>query len=182
MARSIFSLFDEYQSNENAKHTPRAMKENARQGFFNGSVPPYDFRKVDAEIQGNKGKKKRLEIAPAEAAMVNRIFRLYLDGYQVHALGVKGIAAHLNECGLTMRGNRWRKTVIHEMLTNRLYLGDYTFNKIEAKSRRQKPESECITFSIEQTVSPDTSPRVNRDSPTVHRTRCRRGSSQRPPS
>jgi DNA invertase Pin-like site-specific DNA recombinase len=31
MARSIFSLFDEYQSKENSKHTLRAMKENARQ-------------------------------------------------------------------------------------------------------------------------------------------------------
>jgi site-specific DNA recombinase len=58
MARSIFSLFDEYQSRENAKHTLRAMKENARQGFFNGPTPPYGFRKVEAETQGNKGKEK----------------------------------------------------------------------------------------------------------------------------
>jgi hypothetical protein len=69
---------------------------------------------------------------------------------------VKGIAAHLNERGLTMRGNRWRRTVIHEMLTNRLYLGEYTFNKIEAKTRRLKPESEWITFLIEPIITADT--------------------------
>ena len=34
MARKLFSLFDEYQSKENAKHTLRAMKENARQGYL----------------------------------------------------------------------------------------------------------------------------------------------------
>jgi site-specific DNA recombinase len=34
------ALFDEYQSKENAKHTLRAMKENARQGFWNGALPP----------------------------------------------------------------------------------------------------------------------------------------------
>jgi site-specific DNA recombinase len=156
MARSIFNLFDEYQSKENAKHTLRAMKENARQGFFNGSNPPYGFRKVEAEILGNKGKKKRLEIDPAEAAIVNRIFQLYLSGYQGQSLGVKGIAAHLNERGLTMRGSRWKRTIIHEMLTNRLYLGEYTFNKIEAKTRRLKPESEWITFQIEPIITPDT--------------------------
>jgi hypothetical protein len=156
MARRIFSLFDEYQSKENAKHTLRAMKENARQGFFNGSLPPYGFRKVEAETQGNKGKKKRLEVDPPEAAMVNRIFQLYLTGYQGQALGVKGIAAHLNERGLTMRGNRWRRTIIHEMLTNRLYLGEYTFNKIEAKTRRLKSESEWITFQIEPIITADT--------------------------
>jgi hypothetical protein len=32
MIRQIMALFDEYQSKENAKHTLRAMKENARQG------------------------------------------------------------------------------------------------------------------------------------------------------
>jgi site-specific DNA recombinase len=33
MIRQIMALFDEYQSRENAKHTLRAMKENARPGF-----------------------------------------------------------------------------------------------------------------------------------------------------
>ena len=41
MIRQIMALFDEYQSKENAKHTLRAMKENARQGFWNGSLAPY---------------------------------------------------------------------------------------------------------------------------------------------
>jgi DNA invertase Pin-like site-specific DNA recombinase len=36
MMRQVISLFDEYQSKENGKHTLRAMKENARQGFWNG--------------------------------------------------------------------------------------------------------------------------------------------------
>jgi DNA invertase Pin-like site-specific DNA recombinase len=34
MVRQILNLFDEYQSKENAKHVLRAMKENARQGFW----------------------------------------------------------------------------------------------------------------------------------------------------
>jgi len=33
MLRQIVTLFDEYQSKENAKHTLRAMCENARQGY-----------------------------------------------------------------------------------------------------------------------------------------------------
>jgi DNA invertase Pin-like site-specific DNA recombinase len=40
MMRQIMALFDEYQSKENAKHVIRALKENARQGFWNGSLPP----------------------------------------------------------------------------------------------------------------------------------------------
>jgi DNA invertase Pin-like site-specific DNA recombinase len=38
MMRQIMALFDEYQSKENAKHVLRALKENARQGFWNGSA------------------------------------------------------------------------------------------------------------------------------------------------
>ncbi len=46
MMRRIMALFDEYQSKENAKHVLRALKENARQGFWNGSLPPIGYRVV----------------------------------------------------------------------------------------------------------------------------------------
>src|SRR5260370_17607996 len=48
MIRQIMALFDEYQSKENAKHTLRAMKENARQGFWNGSLPPIGYPILEA--------------------------------------------------------------------------------------------------------------------------------------
>ena len=44
MMRQIMALFDEYQSKENAKHVMRALKENALQGFRNGSLPPIGLR------------------------------------------------------------------------------------------------------------------------------------------
>lgn len=162
MARRIFSLFDEYQSKENAKHTLRAMKENARQGFFNGSTSPYGFRKVEVAAPGNKGKKKRLEVDPAEAAIVNRIYQLHLYGHQGQFLGVRGIAVHLNERGISLRGKRWRKSFIHDLLTNRLYLGEYSFNKIEAKTRRQKPESEWVSIEVDPIVDAETFDQVQK--------------------
>jgi DNA invertase Pin-like site-specific DNA recombinase len=45
MMRQIMALFDEYQSKENAKRVLRALKENARQGFWNGSLPPIGYRR-----------------------------------------------------------------------------------------------------------------------------------------
>jgi len=63
MMRQIMALFDEYQSKETAKHVLRAMRENARQGFWNGSLPPIGYRVVAAEQRGAKVK-KRLEINP----------------------------------------------------------------------------------------------------------------------
>jgi DNA invertase Pin-like site-specific DNA recombinase len=53
MMRQIMALFDEYQSKENAKHVLRAMNENARQGFWNGALPPIGYRIVAAEQRGS---------------------------------------------------------------------------------------------------------------------------------
>ncbi len=162
MARRIFSLFDEYQSKENAKHTLRAMKENARQGYFNGSTVPYGFRAVELGNIGNKGKKKRLEIDPSEAAVVNTIYRLYLEGHEGRDLGVKEIAEYLNSRGITMRGGKWRRTMIGKVVANRIYLGEYAFNKRDSRTLKVKPESEWVTISVPPIVDPEMFQRVAR--------------------
>ena len=46
----IFELIDEYESNINGFHTLRAMKENARQGYFNGSRPKFGFKVVTQNV------------------------------------------------------------------------------------------------------------------------------------
>jgi len=43
----IFELIDQYESDMNGFHTLRAMKENARKGFYNGSYPRYGFKVVE---------------------------------------------------------------------------------------------------------------------------------------
>jgi hypothetical protein len=55
------------------------LKENARQGFWNGSLPPIGYRVVAAEQRGAKVK-KRLEIDPLHADTVRLIYRLALQG------------------------------------------------------------------------------------------------------
>ena len=104
MARKIFSVFDEYQSKENGKHTLRAMKENARQGYFNGSVPPFGYRVFEVDLPGRRGNKKKLEVDLTEAMIVNKIFDLYTNGLNGKTLGMQQIAATLNEQGTTRRG------------------------------------------------------------------------------
>ncbi len=156
MIRRIFSVFDEFQSRENSKHTLRAMKENARQGYFNGSRPPYGYRTKELPIMGRRGNKKQIEVDPAESAMVKTIFNLYLHGYQGRSLGVKGIASHLNDRGATMRGSKWNKSLIHDMLSDRLYIGEYYFNKRESKTRKLKPESEWVKINVEPIIDTET--------------------------
>jgi len=42
------------------------MRENARQGYFNGSTPPFGYDAVETEGLGNRGRRKR-RLVPNEA-------------------------------------------------------------------------------------------------------------------
>src|SRR3546814_4665685 len=110
MMRRIMSLFDEYQSKENGKHVTRALKENARQGFWNGALPPIGYRIAAAEQRGAKTK-KRLEIDPLHADTIRLIYRLALEGQgDSGQMGVKAIVKHLNAKGIfTRNGGRWHR-------------------------------------------------------------------------
>ena len=78
MFRKLLNVFDEHQSRENAKHVHRAMCENARQGFWNGSHPPFGYKTRIAERRGAKDKKV-LVIDDEEACVVREIFALAAD-------------------------------------------------------------------------------------------------------
>src|SRR5438445_3793048 len=148
MIRQIMALFDEYQSKENAKHTLRAMKENARQGFWNGSLPPIGYRIVEAPEQHGHRTKKTLEIDPIQAETVRLIFRLAREGSGSSGpMGVKSIAKHLNEAGIRTRdGGRWG--VDAEVLTRTTYIGRHRFNTKYWKMRERKPEAEVVEMAV----------------------------------
>jgi site-specific DNA recombinase len=155
MARRIFSMFDEYQSKENGKHTLRAMKENARQGFFNGSQPPFGFKKEELDQVAAKGKKKRLVIDETEAPTVRRVFELYLHGLNGNEMGSKQIASYFNERGQLLRGAKWARNRVHTILSDTAYMGEYVFNKKHIRTRTAKPESEWVRAALDPIVSPE---------------------------
>ena len=120
--RQVIALFDEYQSKENAKHVLRSMKENARQGFWNGARPPFGYRTVEVERRGSADQEEARHRS-VEAEDVRLIFRLFLEGDDGSGpMGVKAIATWLNEHGhRTRSGARWGVGPLHKLLTNPVY-------------------------------------------------------------
>ncbi len=145
MMRQVIALFDEYQSKENAKHVMRSMKENARQGFWNGARPPLGYKVIEAERRGPIIKKK-LAIDAVEAETVRLIFRLFLEGDGATGpLGVKALASWLNERGHRTRGGaRWGVGQVYLLITNPVYAGRRRYNCVEHRTGRRKPEGEHI--------------------------------------
>ena len=149
MMRKIIALFDEYQSRENAKHVLRSMKENARQGFWNGSTPPFGYQAVEVERRGARVK-KRLVIDVVEAEVVRLAYRLYAEGAgDTGPLGVKAVTAWLNDHDFrTRKGSNWGIGPVHTMLTNRTYIGQMHFNRRDSRSGQRKAEAEHIVFEV----------------------------------
>ena len=149
MMRQVIALFDEYQSRENAKHVLRAMKENARQGFYNGSRVPLGYAVEDVEKRGHRTK-KRLVVDPVEAETVRLIFKLYLEGDEGRGpLGIKEIVKTLNARGVRTRlGARFGVGPVHKILTNPIYIGEWRFNRRHAKTGREKPVTEIIAVEV----------------------------------
>src|SRR5690242_6725366 len=163
MMRKVIALFDEYQSKENAKHVIRSMKENARQGFWNGLIAPIGYKLVEAEKRGTKIKKK-LDIDLVEADTARLIFKLYLYGDGTSgALGVKEVVKWLNRNGYrTRRGETFGVASVHKILTNTVYIGQWKFNKSSSRTRQRKPDHEVITISVPGLIEPHVFEQVQR--------------------
>jgi DNA invertase Pin-like site-specific DNA recombinase len=163
MMRKVIALFDEYQSKENAKHVIRSMKENARQGFWNGATPPLGYRLIEAEKRGAKIKRK-LDIDPVEAETVKLIFRLYLRGDgSSGALGVKETVKWLNARGYrTRRGKTFGVGSLHKLLTNTVYVGRWRFNQTSSRTRERKADDEVVEIPVPAVIELDTFEQVQR--------------------
>jgi site-specific DNA recombinase len=151
LIRKIIGNFDEYQSQENAKHTLRAMRENARQQFWNGSVPPFGYATEAAERRGVRVK-KRLVLEEAEARIVRSIYDLAL-GCDGPTLGVKAIAVRLNGEGQRFRGKPFHISNVHRILTSPTYAGTHRFNRRDSRTGQTKPADEWVTFEVPAIVS-----------------------------
>lgn len=163
MMRKVIALFDEYQSKENAKHVIRSMKENARQGFWNGATCPLGYKLIEVEKRGAKIK-KRLAIDPVEADTVRLIYNLYLKGDgQSGALGVKEVVKWLNSQGhRTRKGNTFGVGNLHKILTNTVYVGRWKFNQRSSKTKQRKSEDEVVEIVVPAIIEPDQFERVQR--------------------
>lgn len=75
-------------------------------------------------------------------------------------MGCKAIAAHLNERSLKLRNQVWTRTRVHEVLSNRTYMGQFAFNRRD-KAGKLKPESEWIAVQVEPIVEEGTFSRAH---------------------
>lgn len=153
MMRQVITLFDEYQSKENSKHVSRALRENARQGFWCGSTPPLGYRVVEVERRGDQIKKK-LVIDERYEDFVRLVYRLALGGPDGRKpFGLKKIANYLHDQGFrTPSGALWATGQLHRMLTRRTYIGQHAYAQ-RAKDGSLNPLDEVVVVAVPSIIS-----------------------------
>lgn len=153
MVRQILSSFDEYTSRENGKNVRRSMVENARQGFFNGSKPPYGYMAIATDVKGRNGLKRKLEPHKEEAEVVRNIFTWSIEGDTGVPWGVKKIASHLNAAGITHRGKAWRKNMVAQIVNSTTYHGEYIFNRRDSRTGEFREDDEWVITAVPPIIS-----------------------------
>ena len=57
LMRQLIGVFDEHTSREISKNTTAAMRESAKQGFWNGATPPLGYKIVEADVVDRRSRK-----------------------------------------------------------------------------------------------------------------------------
>lgn len=105
-----------------------------REGKFVGSVPPFGYEIV--KLKGEKG--NTLRPIPEQAAIVQRIFREFLQGRAQNA-----IASGLNRDGIRTAHNKaWTVMTVRDMLRNAHYAG-YTSSGFRPTKKIMKNGRPC---------------------------------------
>ena len=114
---SMLEGYAEYYSVELAEKINRGLTENALKGKLNGGSIPMGYRLT---------KEKSLEIDEETAPIVLEVFNRYNNGENMttiaHDLSVRGVKSQT--------GGKISLNIIHYMLKNRRYLGEYRFRDI----------------------------------------------------
>lgn len=162
LMETILAAFDGHQSEVNAGVVRDMMMANAEEGYWNGSAPPFGYRTRTALMLRRK-EKKVLEIDGEEAAIVNLVFRLYLNGHGGSGpMGIKAITTHLNTKGYRYRGKAFNTASVERILKNEAYIGIQYYNRIDSRTRKVRPPLEWITMEVPVIIDQETFDAVQR--------------------
>lgn len=113
LLESMLEGWAEYYSVDLSEKIGRGLTENALKGKMNGGGLTFGYRMKD----------QRLEIDETTAPVVVEIFTRYADGERM-----TDIAKDLTRRGIrTTQGNKITLNVVHYLLKNRRYIGEYKF-------------------------------------------------------
>lgn len=113
----LLEAMDEYYSAELSRKCKRGLEESFKKGRFLGMVAPFGYKVVE----------HKLAVDDQTAPIAVEIFERYVKGERY-----TDIVSDLNRRGIPNAvGNKWIRTNLSKMLSNRIYIGEYTRSTME---------------------------------------------------
>lgn len=150
---SFYAMVDELTSSNNRAHIRRSRIENAKQGYFNGSQPPFGYMAIKSEVNDRSNFKRKLVKSADEAKTVRLIFRLAIGKDSGKPWASNAIATELNNRGLMYRGKKWVPKMVWKILNSSTYYGEYVFNRFDSRTKSMREKSEWVITKIPPIVS-----------------------------
>lgn len=140
----ILEWMDEYYSIRLSGEVMRGMTEKAMRGGYQANPPMgYDRERGGLPV-----------VNPKEAAIVQRVFRLFVD----EKMSMCAIAKRMNLDGYpTKRGAHWNVTHVRYMLGNPFYIGKIRWNYITHTAGKRKKDEEdwIIVDGVHEPIIPE---------------------------
>lgn len=147
-ARQIYGLTNEWYSEDLSKNIRAVFQMKTRNGQFIGSFAPYGYQKDPQD-------KNHLVVDETAAAVVRRIFGLYLEGCSIEGIceilsreQISSPALYKRRQGLTYRQcesyryceqyGLWSETTVRRILKDQTYLGHLVQGKTVKKNYKSK--------------------------------------------
>lgn len=148
LMEGVYELFDQHESRIIGARTRAAMKENIRQGYFNGTKPPFGFTVERVTSPSGKPKRRLLPDA-AEAPLVRQVFELYVAGR-----GAKAVARTLNERGVPYRDLNWSRDRVLGVIDDTVAVGKYVWGRVDGRTGAKRDRAEHVATAVPALIEP----------------------------
>lgn len=161
---SVLEGMGEYYSLELSQKARRGLNSNAEQGYFNGGTVPLGYKTLEIDSiftdkHGNPIKKKVLVIDEETEHLVKKVFEMYNSNNTM-----ADIQHYLNSQNYkTSRGNEFNKNSIRRILTDKRYIGIYSYNGKEKKDAVPRIIDDETFYKVDDIIN------VNRKAPARKR-------------
>lgn len=141
----LYSVMAQSESENISANVKWGVRQRMKNGTFSFHFNTYGYR---------KGEDGEPQVVPEEAAYIQKMYELYLDGYST-----RNIAKYINEQGGRKRtGKEWEWCAIQDILTNEKYVGDMLMQKTYStdciSKKRKKNNGELPKYLISNNHTP----------------------------
>jgi len=144
------NIINDYYAKETSKNIKKTKNKKKKEGFYYTLCAPFGYKKID--------KAGNLEIDEVQAAIVRRIFDLFIEGkgtYQIARILTEenieppGLQMKMPSvvCNITNTTDKWNHNTVRRILANQIYIGNCEQNKTKKISYKSK---KLISLPVEE--------------------------------